>query len=78
MGLENNISEKTIYKLNDPELGKVLKDKVILMLGEEVSGISPELYALIDLFVEIPMKGKKESFNVSVAAGIAMYVIMNL
>ena len=78
VGLENNISEKTIYKLNDTELGKVLKDKVILMLGEEVSGISPELYDLIDLFVEIPMKGKKESFNVSVAAGIAMYGIMNL
>ena len=78
VGLENNISEKTIYKLNDPELGKSLKDKIVLVLGEEVSGIDPELYDLIDLFVEIPMKGKKESFNVSVAAGIAMYDIMNL
>lgn len=78
VGLENNISKKRIYELNDPELGKSLKDKIVLVLGEEVSGIDPELYDLIDLFVEIPMKGKKESFNVSVAAGIAMYGIMNL
>ncbi len=78
VGLENNISKKKICELNDPKLGKSLKDKIVLVLGEEVSGINPELYDLIDLFVEIPMKGKKESFNVSVAAGIAMYDIMNL
>ena len=78
VGLENNISKKKICELNDPKLGKSLKDKIVLVLGEEVSGINPELYDLIDLFVEIPMKGKKESFNVSVAAGIAMYGIMNL
>ena len=48
------------------------------MLGEEVKGIDYALYDIIDLFVEIPMKGRKESFNVSVAAGIAMYGIMNI
>lgn len=77
VGLENNIDKKLV-KLNDPELKKMLKSKVLLVLGEEVHGISPELYDLMDLFVEIPMKGKKESFNVSVAAGIAMYGIMSL
>lgn len=78
VGLENNISRSPIYKLNEPKLKEVLSDKVVLLLGEEVNGINPELYDLVDLFVEIPMKGKKESFNVSVAAGIAMYGIMNL
>ena len=77
IGLENNI-EKNLVKLSNPELRKMLKNKIILILGEEVHGISPKLYDLIDLFVEIPMKGKKESFNVSVAAGIAMYGIMCL
>ena len=77
VGLENNI-DKELVKLNDPGLKKMLKSKVLLVLGEEVYGISPELYDLMDLFVEIPMKGKKESFNVSVAAGIAMYGIMSL
>lgn len=44
-----------------------------LLLGEEVHGITPELLAACDVSVEIPMHGKKESFNVSVAAGIALY-----
>ena len=48
------------------------------MLGEEVKGINNSLYDIIDLFVEIPMRGQKESFNVSVAAGIAMYDIISI
>lgn len=48
-------------------------DKVALILGEEVEGISKELLSLCDDIIEIPMKGMKESFNVSVAAGIALY-----
>ncbi len=47
--------------------------KVALLLGEEVHGITPELLELCDHIVEIPMRGKKESFNVSVAAGISLY-----
>ena len=54
-----------------------LSDKVVLILGEEVHGIDYSLHDIIDLFLEIPMFGKKESFNVSVAAGIAIYGIMN-
>lgn len=77
IGLENNIDVGTIYKLNSDEFRSRLSDKVVLVLGEEVNGISTSLYELIDLFVEIPMKGQKESFNVSVAAGIAMYGLMN-
>ena len=78
VGLENNITDVPLYKLGSPELKRALFSKVILVLGEEVNGIDYSLYDIIDLFVEIPMKGKKESFNVSVAAGIAMYGIMNL
>ena len=48
-------------------------DKIALLLGEEVEGISSELLAQCDDIIEIPMVGKKESFNVSVAAGIALY-----
>ena len=77
IGLENNIDVGVIYKLNDNEMKSKLDDKVVLVLGEEVNGISTALYELIDLFVEIPMKGQKESFNVSVAAGIAMYGLIN-
>lgn len=48
-------------------------EKVALLLGEEVEGIDVNLLNECDDLVEIPMKGKKESFNVSVAAGIALY-----
>lgn len=48
-------------------------DKVALVLGEEVHGIPAELLEQCEDIIEIPMVGKKESFNVSVAAGIALY-----
>ncbi|MDR0397994.1 MAG: TrmH family RNA methyltransferase [Candidatus Nomurabacteria bacterium] len=47
--------------------------KIVLILGEEVNGIPPEVLKLCDKTLEIPMFGQKESFNVSVAAGIALY-----
>ena len=78
VGLENNIESSKLIKLNDKRLGERLTDKVVLVLGEEVNGIDYSLHDIIDLFVEIPMRGQKESFNVSVAAGIALYGIMNL
>lgn len=77
VGLENNI-KKDLIKLNDSELKTKLSDKAVLILGEEVKGIDYSLHDIIDLFIEIPMRGQKESFNVSVAAGIAIYGIMNL
>lgn len=73
VGLENNINSDKLIKLNDPSLKEHLSDKVVLILGEEVHGIDHLLHDIIDLFIEIPMCGQKESFNVSVAAGIAMY-----
>ena len=76
VGLENNINEK-LYQLGSKELGDKLGSKIALVLGEEVEGIDNALYGEIDIFVEIPMKGKKESFNVSVAAGIAMWGLLN-
>ncbi|MDB5169222.1 MAG: hypothetical protein JWO41_578 [Candidatus Saccharibacteria bacterium] len=48
-------------------------DKVVVFLGREVEGIEPELLALCDSIVEIPMFGKKESFNVVQAAAMALY-----
>ena len=49
--------------------------KIALLLGEEVAGISEELLAQCDDILEIPMRGKKESYNVSVSAGIALYAL---
>lgn len=46
-----------------------------LVVGNEVDGVDPKILALADTIVHIPMRGKKESLNVSIAAGIAMYMI---
>ncbi len=50
---------------------------LLLVLGEEVNGISKPLQKLCDSFVEIPQYGTKESLNVSVAFGIAVHHIKN-
>lgn len=47
--------------------------KLALIVGREVEGIEPELLGKCDVILEIPMLGQKESFNVSVAAGMALY-----
>lgn len=48
-------------------------EKVLLILGEEVHGIPADVLQLVDETIEIPMVGQKESFNVSIATGIALY-----
>lgn len=47
--------------------------ELVLILGEEVEGIPAELLQLANTILEIPMVGRKESFNVSVATAIALY-----
>ena len=47
--------------------------KTALLLGEEVHGLTDDLIKLCDDLIEIPMFGQKESYNVSVATGIALY-----
>ncbi|HXH27200.1 MAG TPA: TrmH family RNA methyltransferase [Candidatus Acidoferrum sp.] len=49
--------------------------KLVLLLGEEVHGITDTLLGQCDVALEIPMHGKKESFNVSVATAIALYAL---
>lgn len=46
---------------------------IALVLWNEVSGVSQKVLDISDKIVMIPMLGKKESLNVSVAAGIVMY-----
>ena len=73
VGLENNIEGREVISLDNLRPKSELSDDIVLILGEEVNGIKYSLYDIIDLFVEIPMRGQKESFNVSVAAGIALF-----
>jgi tRNA G18 (ribose-2'-O)-methylase SpoU len=47
----------------------------VLVLGNEVTGVDPEILALADCVAHIPMRGQKRSFNVAVAFGAAAAII---
>ena len=70
VGLEKNERSIDIAELNLEN-----QKNVVLIVGNEVDGVEAEISALCDEVVHIPMYGKKESLNVSIAAGIAMYTI---
>lgn len=48
-------------------------DKIAIVLGREVEGVEQEVLDACDTALEIPMFGKKESFNVVQAAAITLY-----
>jgi 23S rRNA (guanosine2251-2'-O)-methyltransferase len=48
---------------------------LILIAGNEIIGVDPELLALCDQVVWIPMAGQKESLNVAVAFSMAAYAL---
>ena len=52
------------------------KGPTLFILGNEVLGISKGLRDRCDALIEIPMHGKKESLNVSVAAGIILFSVI--
>ena len=57
---------KTIYEVD-------LSVPTALLLGSEEDGISPVLQKDADVLAKIPIRGKIQSLNVSVAAGVAIY-----
>lgn len=50
-----------------------LTDRSAFIFGNEISGVSPQTLNLVDDVLEIPMKGKKNSLNVSTTVGIILY-----
>ena len=79
LGLEQTKTSKNIFRgsrgLTSVGLRLNLNKKIALVVGNEVRGLSPKILKYCDEVVHIPMYGKKESLNVSVAAGIALYQI---
>lgn len=74
IALERNNSSRPIESFL-LEHAMTLPDKICLILGNEVQGVSPEALSLADDTVHLTMRGQKESLNVSVAFGIAAYVL---
>lgn len=55
-----------------------IKDKNIFIIGNEVSGVLPDLLEISDVIAEIKMLGEKESLNVSVATGVALFRMLGV
>ncbi|MGM0629160.1 MAG: TrmH family RNA methyltransferase [Patescibacteria group bacterium] len=53
-------------------------NKTALLVGNEVKGLSSRALSRVDNIIEIPMKGEKESLNVSVACGVALFRITEI
>ncbi|MDP3970640.1 MAG: RNA methyltransferase [bacterium] len=51
-------------------------DKVAVVFGAEVDGLSQDILQLCDQVVHLPMRGKKESLNVAVVGGVLIYYLL--
>ena len=64
---------------NSVEYKKVkLRRKNAFIVGTEVSGVPKNILKKCDIIAEIPMRGKKESLNVSVATGVALFRMLDI
>jgi tRNA G18 (ribose-2'-O)-methylase SpoU len=52
------------------------KDKSVFIFGNEVEGLAKNILKKCDVIAEIPMVGEKESLNVAVSAGVALFRIL--
>ena len=71
IGLEqakNSVDYKTVS----------IKSETLFIVGNEVEGMEQKMLTLCDVIAEIPMNGKKESLNVGVSLGIALFRILNI
>ena len=52
--------------------------RIVLVIGNELAGIDPEILEICERILYIPMQGQKESLNLTVAFGIAAYFLRYL
>jgi 23S rRNA (guanosine2251-2'-O)-methyltransferase len=62
---------------NSEDINRVkIVEPIALVIGNEISGVSDDILQLSEKIIHIPMKGVKESLNVSVAFGIAAHALL--
>jgi tRNA G18 (ribose-2'-O)-methylase SpoU len=65
--------EQAADSINLEDYSPVASEKIALIFGNEVTGISDPVMEIVDACIEIPQFGTKHSFNVSVTAAIVLY-----
>ncbi len=71
IALEQNKNSKSLFNYK-PSSG----EKLAVVMGNEVRGISAQSLKHADHILHIPMQGKKESLNVGVACGVALFTLL--
>ena len=79
--LKDTIKETKKHKFNvistsldtDKSLYDINLNKTVIVIGNEANGVSKEIQELSDIKIKIPMLGKTESLNASVATGVVLY-----
>ncbi|MFV0344750.1 MAG: RNA methyltransferase [Bacteroidales bacterium] len=66
---------ETSVSLNELDLAK--KEKIAVIFGHEVKGVSQEIVGLCDIAIEVPQFGTKHSLNISVCAGIVIWELFS-
>lgn len=68
-----NILVSTLHKAENIFDHKLSDRNTILVIGSEANGVHPQIYEYASKCIKIPMFGKLESLNVSVATGIILF-----
>lgn len=71
------VLEQTHNSIPLPQFKSPSGEKLVLVVGNEVSGVDQSIVDMADYVLEIPQLGTKHSLNVSVSAGIALYHLVN-
>ena len=72
-GIKLVLIEQTVESTSIFDIDSSLSFPICFIVGNEVNGVSEELSSLTDIHLELPMRGIKQSLNVSVATGIVGY-----
>jgi tRNA G18 (ribose-2'-O)-methylase SpoU len=70
--LEHTTASTPYYNLRKADF------PLCLVVGNEITGISPRIIQAADLAIEIPMYGTKQSLNAAVAFGIALFELVRI
>ena len=73
---KNSVDYKKVSTRGGPAFG--WKGGLVFIVGAEVTGIPKNILPKCDIIAEIPMLGKKESLNVSVACGVALFRVLGV
>jgi len=75
-GFQVLVLEQTDNSINLRDFKISSTDKIAVILGNEVKGVSDEVLKLADYCIEIPQFGTKHSFNVAVSCGIILWDLL--